>query len=186
MAGTTLAVALLAGCTGGGEGDGSDRPDGTSGSDPVRVETNAAVGQVAGKLGPKKRKRVLRQVTEVVDGWLDAAFVEGDYPRSDFTDAFPGFSDGAARQATGVGGMSNTNLGPKVSGVDVVKRWVRVDVLAPGGKPAGATARVVLVMDLSGEVERRHRIKGRLVLRPAGGGWEVFGFDVRRKQVKVQ
>lgn len=185
VASGALALALLTGCTGddgeGGNGGGSGGGD----QSPARIETKASVGQVAGKLGKGKRRKVLSDVTAVVDGWLDAAYVEGDYPRSDFGDAFPGFTEGAAKLAAkDRKTMSNARLGKRIERVDVVKRNLKVDVLAPGGRFAGATARVMLVVDLSGEIERRDRIHGRVMLTPTKGGWRVFGFDVRRNRVK--
>lgn len=182
VASGALALALLAGCTGddGGGGNGGD-----GGQAPVRVETKSSVGQVAGKLGKGKRRKVLTEVTAVVDGWLDAAYVEGDYPRARFGDAFPGFTRGAAKLAAKDRKvMSNARIAERLDRIDVITRNVKVDILAPGGKPAGATARVVLVIDLAGEIDRRDRIHGRVLLTPAKGGWQVFGFDVRRNRVK--
>lgn len=183
-AAAAVALALLTGCS---DGDGpptaGEQTPPTEAADE-RVETDADVGKVVGKLGDPGRKQVLQEVTSVVDRWVDAAYVDGDYPRSDFGDAYPGFTKGAARlaakqQAT----MSNAKVGDRVESVDVLKRSVRVDVLAPNRKPAGATARVKVVVALHGDVERRDRITGRVLLTPAKKGWKVFGFEVRRDKV---
>lgn len=187
VASGALALTLLTGCTGddGKSGNGGGSSGGGGDQAPARIETKASVGQVAGKLGKGKRRKVLADVTAVVDGWLDAAYVEGDYPRSDFGNAFPGFTKGAAKLAAkDRRTMSNARLGKRIERVEVVKRNMKIDVLAPGGKFAGATARVMLVVALGGEVERRDRIHGRVLLTPTKGGWRVFGFDVRRNRVK--
>ena len=63
------------------------------------IDTRVEVGEVAGKLAKGPARDVAADVAEVVDRWLDAAYVGGDYPRSDFGDAFPGFTKGAATLA---------------------------------------------------------------------------------------
>lgn len=183
-AAAAVALALMTGCSDGdGPPTGGEQTPPTEATDE-RVETDATVGKVVGKLGDPGRTQVLQEVTSVVDGWVDAAYVDGDYPRSDFGDAYPGFTKGAARLAAKQPAtMSNAKVGDRVESVDVLKRSVRVDVLAPHRKPAGATARVKVVVELHGDVERRDRISGRVLLTPAEKGWKVFGFEVRRDQV---
>jgi hypothetical protein len=73
--------------------------------------------------------------------------------------------------------------GNRVDEVEATRRRLTVDVLSPRNEPSGATARVVLRMDLSGEVERTARIRGRLFLTPTPRGWRVFGYDVQRDRV---
>lgn len=185
---TVLGLVLgLAGCS----GDDDEEPDGdgersSSGAptDPG-IDTRVEVGEVAGKLGKRPAREVAADVAEVVDRWLDAAYVVGDYPRSKFGDAFPGFTkDAATLAARQPGLMSNQAVGDDVDGVTATRRVVRVDVLAPKGKAAGATAHVKLVIELTGKVERTDQIRGRVVLTPAKGGWQVFGFDIERGEVK--
>lgn len=179
--GLLLASTVLVGCTGDEETPESDGGSSSSSTTRAPVETSASVGAVAGRLGKQQRRQFLRAATATVDEWLDAAYVAGDYPRSDFGKAFPGFTQGAAtlaRKQPKV--MSNAAVGDRVEQVTVKQRKVTVDVLAPGGKPAGATARVVLVVQLDGDVERKDRISGRLMLTPKGKQWKVFGFDMTR------
>jgi hypothetical protein len=188
--GTALAFALAAGGLAGCSGD--DEPEPAPSSTPAetgaRVETTARLGEIVGRLPKPQRQRALTSVTAVVDGWMDAAYVEGDYPRTDFAEAFPGFTRGAAALATKQAAtLSNAGVGKRVETVDVLQRRVSVDLLSARGRPVGATARVVLVIDLTGDVERRDRIRGRVVLTPAKGsthGWRVFAFDVARDQVR--
>ncbi len=182
----TLSVVLsVAGCSGGDDEEpaGPSRSGTSAGSTgiPSRVE----VGEVAGKLGKGPARKVAADVAEVVDRWLEAAYVAGDYPRSKFGDAFPGFTKGAATLAGRQAGlMSNKAVGDDVDSVTAVRRVVRVDVLAPDGKAAGATAHVNLVIDLAGKVERTDQIRGRVLLTRSKGDWRVFGFDIERGEVK--
>ncbi|WP_322936665.1 hypothetical protein [Nocardioides bizhenqiangii] len=188
VAPTVLGLVLgVAGCSGDDDDDpGGDGEQSASGA-PAEpgIDTRVEVGEVVGSLGKVPARDVAADVAEVVDRWLDAAYVAGDYPRSKFGDAFPGFTKDAATLAGRQRGlMSNQAVGAKVEGVTVTRRVVRVDVLAPKGKPAGATAHVNLVIELAGEVERTDQIRGRVVLTPAKRGWQVFGFDIERSAVK--
>ena len=55
----------------------------------------------------------------MVDGWFDAAFVGGDWPRSDLDQAYPHFSAGAARDAERDAGlMSNARYGERLDSVE--------------------------------------------------------------------
>ncbi|MEZ0581166.1 hypothetical protein [Nocardioides sp. MH1] len=182
------AVIALTGCS----GDDGDQPDGssTSGSgtgatEHRGIDTRVEVGDVVGRLGKGAAKEAAAKVAKVVDTWLDGAYVGGDFPRSSLGDAFGDFTDDAARSATKQKAlMSNVAVGAKVDEVTAVRRVVSVDLLAPKGKLAGATAHVNLVMKLSGDVNRTDQVRGRLVLTPTKKGWRIFGFDVDRGEVK--
>jgi hypothetical protein len=77
--------------------------------------------------------------------------------------------------------MTNWSLRHRISGVQVAKRTITVDVLAPHGRPAGATARVVLVFTTTGHTSQRVVVRGRLFLSPdPHGTWRVFGYDVTK------
>jgi hypothetical protein len=190
---TVLAMAMamvigVAGCSG---DDGDDEPGG-DGEQPASsataepgIATRVEVGEVVGNLPKKPARGVAADVAGVVDRWLDAAYVGGDYPRSKFGQAYPGFTKDAARLAAGQPGlMSNAPVADRVDGVTAKRRVVRVDVLAPRGDAAGATAHVNLVIELAGEVERTDQIRGRVLLTRSKGGWQVFGFDIERGEVK--
>ena len=117
----------------------------------------------------------------VVDRWFEAAYLGGDYPRTQFADSWPGFTGGAqklARQRKRL--TSNYLLGDNIDGVTPVRKVVRVDVFSPDKRPAGATARFRLVYDTTGDIARRVKVNGRLVLTRANGRWKVFGFDIAR------
>ncbi|UMG91965.1 hypothetical protein [Nocardioides sp. TF02-7] len=188
-AGAALAVLVplglvLSGCSGDDQPAGESAPS----QEATAIETLATtvrVGEVTGRLGKDRARRTAEAVADVVDGWLDGAYVAGDYPRDDFADAFPGFTKGAARLAGKQRGlMSNAAVGDRVESVTPTRRVVRVDLLAPKGEPAGATAHVDLVFEVAGEVERTEQVRGRLLLTPKGDGWRVFGFDVERGEVR--
>lgn len=184
VAGLALLLAL-AGCSGGDEEpEGERTPGGTTGA--PGIETSVKVGEIVGRLQKAPAREVAADVTEIVDRWLDAAYVGGDYPRARFGEAFPGFTEDAARLATRQRAlMSNAEIAEDVESVTAVRRVVSVDVLAPKGKPAGATAHVNLMMDLVGpKVDRTDQIRGRVLLTKSKRGWRIFGFDIERGEVK--
>ncbi|MDF1603732.1 hypothetical protein [Nocardioides sp. YIM 152315] len=187
--GTALAATLaLAGCSG-GDDDPAGAPDGattasTGADDAPAVETQVSFGEVTGKLGGARRDRLSADVQAVVDGWLDAAYVGGDYPRTDFDQAWPGFTSGARAEAKRDAGlMSNRDLGADIDGVEPVGRAVRIDVLAVKRKPVGVTAHVILKFDTTGATSERVKVAGRLYLTKGGQGWQVFGYDVTKEAI---
>ena len=124
-------------------------------------------------------------MTKAVDAWIDAAYVAGDYPRSDFSDAFTAFSKGAAALAKRDKGlMSNAEVGDRVDSVTAKTRRLRIDVLADqrhggrGHRPGRAGARSWTARS------------GVPTGSPAGcssataaSDWQVFGYDVKRGRV---
>jgi hypothetical protein len=186
---TAASLVLVAGIGACSSDDGSD-PESTPESSPATTEaapgipTKSTIGFVKGKLKPDRRKQLRLRVTKAIDEWIDAAYVAGDYPRNDFSDAFKTFSKGAAALAKRDKGlMSNADVGDRVDTVTAKARRLRIDVLADKGKAAGVTARVVLLLQLDGEVQRTDRIAGRLFLGYGGSAWQVFGYDVKRGRV---
>jgi hypothetical protein len=116
---------------------------------------------------------------------LDAAFLSGDYPRSDFGSAFSSFTSGAARQARGDQDLlTNHELGPTTESVRATRRTAYLSVLAPYKVAAGVTAKVdlVFVVDRGDQPAQRVRIAGRLLLTRGSdaGGWSIFGYDLHR------
>ncbi|HEY3528070.1 MAG TPA: hypothetical protein VGK78_02895 [Nocardioides sp.] len=151
------------------------------------VESKVLLGRVAGnlhqpnrKIFQKHRKRVLKRVGAAVDTWIDGGFVGVDYPRKHFKSAFAAFTGPARHDARRqLKLLTNWSLRRKIDGVHVRKRTVIVDVLAPHGRPAGATARVLLVFKTTGHRKLVVTVSGRLFLIPDGhGGWRIFGYDV--------
>ena len=151
--------------------------------------STVVLGSVAGNVQPKNkkvfarhRKQVLADVGTAVDTWIDGGFVGVSYPRDDFGTAFSAFTKSAAADARHQQRlMTNWDLRRNIDGVAVRKRKVTVDVLAPHGRPAGATARVALVFTTTGDTQRRVAVHGRLFLAPdVAGTWQIFGFDIAK------
>ena len=193
VAGAT-AVLLLAGLTGCGSGDDSSTPaEGPSsskptstasveGSGPPLVTTVVKVGTIAGQLKQKDRQAFKKRVSHAVDQWFDGAYVAGPYPRKGTGHAFQSFTPGAAKLAYRQRKLtSNAGIASRIDGVQATRRWVKIDVLAPHGVIAAATAHVKLRFKTTGQVERKVFVKGRLFLTRNGKGrWKVFGFDISK------
>lgn len=170
---------LLGGCSR-DEEDPAPAPRSESSAGDVRVVTDSGIGKVRGPLSRPRRADVVRDVTAVVDAWSNRAY-GGAYPRTDFDAAFAAFTPDAralARKKSSL--LSNASAGGELEAATIARRVVRVDVLAPRGRVAGATARIRIVLDLSGPTDRREVVSGRLLLSPTAKGWRVFGFDVNR------
>jgi len=186
-AGGAIAAALVlslaaGGCSGSDGGSGPSAAPASSGTpDDHTVQTRVSYGTVTGKLAPDVRRRLATQIGDVVDGWTQAAYLGGDYPRRDFSDAWPGFTAGAQEEAHGDRAlMSNEDIGERIDGVDPHKSTVRLDVLAVKQHPVGVTARVFLGFGTTGDLEREVRVRGRLFLTYTDGAWKVFGYDVTK------
>lgn len=183
-------LALAAGgCSDSTDGPGASAPSSTSSSAPVpdEVRTKTTLGTVTGRLAKRDRLRVAAVAGDVVDGWFDAAYVGGDYPRREFDDAFPGFTPGARAQALGDRAlMSNQDVARRIDGVTARRRNVRVDVLAVRGRAVGMTARFVLDLATTGELRRKVEVRGRLLLTRTDNGWKVFGYDVNKDVARLK
>lgn len=185
LAAAALAIALLgSSCT----GDGKDTPEGetsSSPSEPPPLATTVKVGAIAGKLSSQSAQQYVDQIGAAVDTWIDGAFITGDYPRTTFDNAFPGFSRGAAAQAAKDGAlMTNADIGARIDGVTATTRVVKVDLLAVKQHVRGATAHVRLVFTTTGRLQRQVTVTGRLLLTPdKSGEWQVFAYDVSKGAV---
>ncbi|THV18403.1 hypothetical protein E9934_01880 [Nocardioides caeni] len=173
---TALVLAVgLAGCSGGDGGDDDAGPGGSDASaQDAQVPTSARIGVVTGRLGAARKKAVLTKVTEVVEGWWDAAY-SAESSSDDVDAAFGDFTQDARRLARRQLGVMGNADGEDVG--EITQKVVKVDVLAPDGVVSGATARFRLLLD---EGDSAERITGRLALTPSKQGWKVFAFDVRR------
>lgn len=159
--------------------ESNDEPNTAASGEPEPFATETTIGLVEGKLSTKTTTRLKSKVGSVVDAWIDAAYA-GDYPRTDFSNAYPGFSPGAAKQASRDSLMSNAAIGDRIDTVELTKGRVRVDILAVKRRAVGITARFVLAQDVAGDVERSERIAGNLYLTYQRGAWEVFAYDAKR------
>lgn len=181
-----LALTLTAGACSGSD-DAPDEPDAApSSATPTvpPVETTVLVGALTGRLPKAERAKVVDEVGAVVDGWTQAAYVGGDYPRRDFADSWPGFTAGARALAQKDRAlMSNQDLGDRIDGVEVKRSRVVLDVLSTQQLARAVTARVLLEFRTTGSVEKRVRVQGRLYLTHEDGGWQVFGYDMTKGAV---
>jgi len=190
----TLLVALALAAGGCSSSDSSSPsaapgPSDTGADGAQSVASKVLLGKVAGTIKRKSwkefmnhhQKPMLAQVGRAVDGWIDGAYVGVDYPRDSFGSAFDSFTEPAKRDADRQKQlMTNWDLRKKIDGVEVKKRTVTVDVMAPRGRPAGATARVDLVFTTTGDKQERVTVRGRLFLSPGHGKWHIFGYDVSK------
>jgi len=187
-----VAFALVAG---GCSGSDSSSPSAGSSTTPSAVgagselASKVLLGKVAGTIKRKNwkefmkhhRRPMLKQVGKAVDSWIDGGFVGVDYPRDSFGTAFDAFTKPAKHDAKHEQDlMTNWDLRKDIDGVDVKRRKVTVDVMAPRGRPAGATARVNLVFTTTGGTRERVTVRGRLFLSPGHGKWHIFGYDVSK------
>ena len=186
-----LVALALGGCSSSDSSSPSTAPSSSDGGSAVvqSVASKVLLGKVAGTIKKKNwktfmddhRQTMLKQVGQAVDSWIDGGFVGVDYPRASFSSAFDAFTGPATHDANRQKKlMTNWDLRQKIDGVEVEKRTVTVDVMAPRGRPAGATARVDLVFTTTGDTQRRVTVRGRLFLSPGHGKWRIFGYDVAR------
>lgn len=180
-------VAFFGGCSG---DDDSEPPEGktpaeTPAATPTErpITTKATVGRVIGKLGEKQKQKMKADVSEVVDEFFDNAYL-GDFPRTSFTKAYASFTQGAREDAERDADLlSNVEIADQIDQATGTKRRVALDVLAVKGKAQGVTARFTLDFETAGDLERRERVKGYLLLADEGDGWKVFGYDVLRSVI---
>lgn len=173
----------LAGC--GGEPEKPAASPSPSPTPAPTVTSTAKLIRVHGPFPKGRRQAVATNVAKVVDGWLQAAYVGGDYPRptSAYGNVFPGFTQATVAQAgKQMSLMSNATIAPHIDGVEVVSSDVQVDLLANDNHPVGAVARVRLVYDTTGERETRQTVRGSLDMLPTATSWVVFGFDITREE----
>lgn len=185
VAGAALAAVVALGATACSGDDDGEKPQAESSATPTAtkpaVQTRVRWGTIAGRLPAARRKATVKQVTAVVDGWLDAAYVGGDWPRTNFGPALRPFTKGARAQARrDIDLLSNRAIGSKVDGVEVTRRAIVLDAVGVRGRAQGVTARFVLGFRTSGDVRRAETVQGRLFLVPAGAQWRIFGYDIVR------
>jgi len=178
-------------------GDSPSRSSGAKGAptssatpEPASAPFRVRVTRVSGDLSPAGRTAVARGVGAALTSYVDAAFLAGRYPRTDFTDAFGAFTPGAAAKARQqLDLLSNRQLGPSTMSVRAVRRTADLSVLAPSSVAAGVTARVDLdlLVKRSAGSPRRVRLTGRLLLTHLlGGRWAIFGYDLARSDTPAR
>lgn len=143
--------------------------------------TRTRIHRVHGRLSDARRKQVREQVGEVVDGWWEAAYLGGSYPRTGFPSAFPGFTAGAEQRARADKALlTNETQAERIDSVTPRRRSVALDILATDGRARSVTAQFVLRFDTTGQRSATTTVRGRLFLVHGAGGWRVFGYDVAK------
>ena len=154
----------------------------TEQAETFEIETRTEMGRVVGRLPRSDQRRLRESVGAVVQRWFNAAYVGGDYPRSDFHDAFPGFTPGARDEAKRDKAlMTNITHGSRIDDVTPTRSQIRLDVLSVRKRPVGVTARFLLGFRTEGKYERRVAVRGRLMLTRQESGWKIFAYDVAKE-----
>ena len=167
-------------------------PDRSVGSqatlDARPVPMDVALGRTVGKRPSRAQaRRVEQQVGRVLGRYFDAAYLGGDYPRTDFPGAFDDFAPDLARSARSDRDLlTNAAAGASIEAVVPKLKRVRVDTLAPSKAVVGVTARarLVFLVERADAADRRVTVTGRFLMsRRKAGPWEIFGYDVARGSV---
>ncbi len=181
----TLLALVLTACS--GDGEPAEPDSGPSYSEPsaaptLAVEPVVEVGEVVGRLEREDRTRIVDAVSGVAVRYLDAAFLDGDYPRrGGFRPALETFAPGTARAArSDLGLLTNVGIARRVDEVTPARLGVVVDVLAVGERASAATAHVTLVFHTTGGVAKRVQVQGRLMMTKDDGRWQVFAYHLAK------
>lgn len=183
----TLSTALVLGAS--MAGCSSDEPAGDDVRAPVRsgsvdvlgatLHVRTTVSRVLGELSPAHRGRLEREAGQLLAGYLAAAYLH-QRPAEGYRGAFPGFTHGARELAlrdvdtVADGGFADAKTVRPRGAVAFLS------VVAPEGRPVGATARVFLNLDVTTAQGRRRAVavRGRLLLSPGPEQWRIFGYDL--------
>ncbi|MGZ4452050.1 MAG: hypothetical protein ACXVWU_09565 [Nocardioides sp.] len=141
------------------------------------------VTRVHGKLSAKDTTALEHNVGKVVRAYVEAAYLSGSYPRSDFSSSYGSFTSGVRDQARRDADLlTNRLLGPTTTSVTPKETTAYLSVLAPNKVAAGVTARVTVryVADRGDKAAQQVTVTGRLALTRAAGGWKIFGYDLAR------
>jgi hypothetical protein len=171
--------ATLSGCL---ADDGSDETGSRSRTEVSDVATTlqvrTTVSRVQGRLSKQQQGRLERDASQLLAGYLAAAYLH-ERPADGYRSAFPGFTRGARTLALrAVDTVADAGL----IGADEVRSSGAVaflSVVAPEGRPVGATARVYLDLRITEKGRSRTvPVRGRLMLTPGQDGWRIFGYDL--------
>lgn len=146
------------------------------------VTTQVVTGKLRGTLTKAGRQAAVHDVAEVVDTWIDQAWVEGPWPR-EVDGVWGTFTPGAARLAEADAAMTSAaGFGSEVEEVRATKRRVKIDLLGRRLEPVGATARISVHLEVrpvdAPEETREVRLRGRVMLTPTQDGWKIFGHEL--------
>ena len=170
----------LAGCSSDGPPDqGGSQVRTESSQEPgTTLEVRTSVSRVHGQLSPARRQELERDAGRLVADYLAAAYLH-ERPAAGYRGSFPGFTTGARALALEDVEISSDAAFAEAEEIRSQGAVAFLSVVAPEGRPVGATARVSLDLAvLDGDRDRRVEVRGRLLLSPAGDGWRIFGFDL--------
>ena len=177
---SVLVATTLTGCSTGGSGAG-DEGDGTlEASDITATALNVrtAVSRVHGDLSGERRHRFAREAGELIAGYFSAAYLQ-ERSAPGYAAAFPGFTPGARRMAMQDVEVAADGGYAWADEVEPLGAVAFLSVVAPEGRPVGATARVLLRLAVSeGERDRVVAVRGRLLLTPEQDRLQIFGYDL--------
>lgn len=175
----------ISGCS----SDASPEEERSSGSEtgrptrPLRMTTT--VTRVLGELSEKQRSRLAAEAREVITGYLEAAYLH-QRPSSGYRGSFPGFTRGARALALRDTGVVSDRSFADAEEVRPRGGVAYVSVVAPDGRPVGATARVSVDLAVADSRRtRRFTVSGRLLLTPRTDRWRIFGYDLSLQPTPV-
>src|SRR5687768_7217093 len=172
---TTATSCSTDGSTTGGEKSGDLEASDLTATD---LKVPVDVSRVHGKLSPRERVRLEREAGELLSGYFSAAYLHARQSAG-YRDSFPGFTAGARRLALRDVEIASDGAYAWAEEVEPLGAVAFLSVVAPEGRPVGATARVLLRLAVSeGGKDRRVTVRGRLLLTPAAAGLQIFGYDL--------
>lgn len=142
-----------------------------------------SIRQLKGGVPPSERARLRRVIGRPIESWIDAGFLAGRYPRTNFGAAFDSWTPGAAalgRQHRAV--TTNAALGARLVDVAAIRQDARLFIFASNGRTGGATAKVYLRLTgqrRSGD-HTTYTVSGDLYLTRQENIWRIFGYDLHR------
>jgi hypothetical protein len=167
---------LVSGCS---SSDADLSPTEQSSSATPAAQIKTAVDVVTGRLDEAGQSEVSAQVTDLIDHYLDAAYL-GDFPRSDFSAAFVDFTDGASAKANeDLALLTSVALSAQIDEAEATDRSLSLDILSPKNTPAGVSARWTLDFTTTGSVASTQHVEGMFDLTPVDGAWKVFGYSIK-------
>ncbi|MFT4010831.1 MAG: hypothetical protein QM655_12415 [Nocardioidaceae bacterium] len=164
------ALGVLAGCGGGDD----DKKPAAEGSEAATWQIK--ITDVAGRLPNAARTKLADQAETTLQAYVADALVASP-PAAD---AFAAFTKGGAKQAEGDRALLTSEGFTGADQIVPTKLTADLSVLAPHAKPAGATARVDIGLDVDGKPVT---VAGKLLLTPTAAGWKIFGYDLQREGV---
>jgi hypothetical protein len=162
-----------AGCTGDDPPD-PDRPE----SEGVALELTLGAGSSG--LDTDVSDQFQTDVADALSGYVVSAFL-GDYPRTDFVEALDWFTTGGAELAAADLEWLTGSSFENADAVVAKSLEARLAPFAPGQRPAGVSAAVEFVFDVTEDDDTSTvTLTGRLLLVPESDGWRIFGYKVSR------